>query len=311
MSGRPFRFSVQCPTAPDSRQWTELARKAEDLGYSVLTISDHLDDQFAPGPALATAASVTTTLRVGTLVYCNDFRHPAVMAKEAATIDLLSDGRLELGIGAGWMTSDYADAGLPLDGAGVRIERMDEAVTVVKRLLGGATVDHDGAHYTLRGLRGEPRAVQRPHPPVFIGGGGRRMLTVAARQADIVGLNIDMRAGFIGEASGPTATASATHQKIAWIREAAGERFDDLEIQVRIHLAQLTDDRRALAAETSPSFGLSADEGLATPHALGGSVAEIVEQCEARRETYGISYIGLSADVIDDMAPVVARLAGH
>jgi probable F420-dependent oxidoreductase len=244
-------------------------------------------------------------------VYCNDFRHPVVLAKEAATLDLLSDGRLELGIGAGWMTTDYSEAGLDLDRPGVRIDRMDEAVTVVKNLLTGGVVDHDGPHYRLHGLRGAPRAVQTPHPPILIGGGGRRMLTVAARQADIVGLNIDMRAGYIGTPSGATATAAATREKIGWIRDAAGDRFDDLEIQVRIHLAQITDDRQALAAETSPFFGLSATEGLLTPHALGGSVAEVVEQCEARREAFGISYIGLSADVMDAMAPVVARLAGR
>jgi probable F420-dependent oxidoreductase len=309
--GHPFRFSVQCPLAADARSWADLARQAEDLGYSTLTISDHLDDQFAPGPALVAAAAATTTLRVGTLVYCNDYHHPVVLAREAATIDLLSDGRFELGMGAGWMTSDYERAGIALDAARTRIDRLDEAVTIVKGLFGDEPVDLDGDHYQVTGLLGAPRPVQRPHPPLLIGGGGRHMLSLAARHADIVGLNIDMRAGIIGEPSGPTATAEATHRKLGWIREAAGDRFDDLELQVRIHLAQITDDRPGLSALTSPFFGLTVEEGLVTPHALAGSVAEIVEQCQARREEFGISYIGFSLDVMEAMAPVVAQLAGR
>jgi probable F420-dependent oxidoreductase len=308
--GHPFRFSVQCPAAPDARAWAELARKAEDLGYATLTISDHLDDQFAPGPALAAAAAATSTLRLGTLVYANDYHHPVVLAKEAATLDLLSDGRFELGLGAGWMTSDYAQSGIPLDDAKVRIERLDEAVEIITRLFDDEPVHHQGVHYRIDGLVGLPRPVQRPRPPILMGGGGRRMLACAARRADIVGLNIDMRAGVIGEASGPSATDDATHAKLAWIREAAGDRFDDLEIQVRIHLAQITDDRYGLSVATSPYFGLTPEQGMATPHALAGSVAEIVEQCQARRETFGISYVGFSADVIDEMAPVVDRLTG-
>jgi probable F420-dependent oxidoreductase len=257
------------------------------------------------------AAGVTTTLRLGALVYANDYHHPVMLAKEAATLDLLSDGRLELGLGAGWMVDDYAQAGIPFDRPGVRIARLAEAITVMKGLFADEPVTFEGEHYQVSGLNGTPKPIQRPHPPVLIGGGGRRILTLAAREADIIGLNIDLRAGIIGEPSGPTATAESTDEKIGWIRDAAGDRFDDIELQVRIHFALVTDDLEGTAEVVSPYFGLTPDQGLETPHALAGSVDQIVETCLARRERFGISYIGLSVDALEMFAPVVARLAGR
>jgi len=307
----PFRFGLQAPGAPDRAAWSALARRCEDLGYSVLSVADHLRDQFATTPALMAAADATTTLRIGSIVYCNDLHHPAVLAKEAATLDLLSDGRLELGIGAGWMVEDYSASGIPMDGAGTRIERLDEAVSIIKALLGPDPVHHDGEHYRIDGLVGAPRPVQSPHPPIFLGGGGRRMLSLAGRQADIVGLNIDMRSGRIGTESGATATAEATLEKLRWVADAAGDRFADLEIQVRVELATVTDDPHGLAAALGPAFGLSAEEALASPHALAGPVSQIMEVCEQRREQFGISYITVPVEAIDDMAPVVAHLAGR
>jgi probable F420-dependent oxidoreductase len=308
---RPFRFGVQVGKAADGPAFTDLAKKAEDLGYATLTVPDHLDDQWAPTPMLMAAADVTTTLRLGALVWCNDYRHPVVLAKEAATLDLLSAGRLELGLGAGWMTSDYESAGLSLDRAGTRIDRMAEAISILKGLMGDEPVDFDGSHYRIEGLDGLPKPVQKPHPPIVIGGGGRKILGLAAREADVVGLNIDLRSGHIDETAGPTATADATHEKLHWIRETAGPRFDDIELQVRVHLAAITDDVPALAEAMAPAFGLTPEQAAASPHALAGSVDQIVDTLEERRTTYGISYIGLSADVIDDLAPVVARLAGR
>jgi len=257
------------------------------------------------------AADATTTLRLGALVFCNDYRHPVVLAKEAATLDLLSDGRLELGIGAGWMTADYEAAGISLDRPGVRIERMAEAVTIVKGLLADEPCSFVGVHYTIAELDGRPKPVQRPHPPILIGGGGRHILSVAAREADIIGLNIDLRAGRIDDHAGPTATAASTHEKLRWIREVAGDRFADIELQIRVHLAAVTDDRPAMAAALGPAFGLSPEQALHSPHALAGSIDQIVDDLEARREEFGISYIGLSAAAVDEMAPVVARLAGR
>jgi len=307
---RPFRFGIQASTAASRKEWEELARKVEDLGYQTLTVADHLDDQFATTPALMAAAGVTTTLRLGALVYANDYHHPVMLAKEASTVDLLSDGRLELGLGAGWMPDDYAQAGIPFDRPGVRIARLAEAITVIKGLMRDDALVYAGEHYRIDGMNGTPKPIQRPHPPLLIGGGGRKILSLAGREADIIGLNIDMRAGFIGEPSGPTATAESTDEKIGWIRESAGERFDDIEMQVRIHFALVTDDLEGTAEVVSPYFGLTPAQGLETPHALAGTVDQIVETCLARRERFGISYIGLSVDALEMFAPVVARLAG-
>ncbi|QGG93919.1 TIGR03621 family F420-dependent LLM class oxidoreductase [Actinomarinicola tropica] len=307
---RPFRFGVQAGWLTDAVGWTELARRCEDVGVSTLTMADHLDEQLAPIAGLMAAAAATTTLRIGALVFCNDYRHPAVLAKEAATLDVLSDGRFELGLGAGWMTSDYEQAGIPLDRAGVRIDRLAEALPIIKGLLGGETVHHEGEHYRIDGLTGSPRTVQQPHPPILIGGGGRRVLTLAAQEADIVGLNIDLRAGVIDERAGPNATVEATEEKLGWIRDAAGDRFDDLELQVRVHLAMVTDDRTSVAETMAPALGLSPAAALQTPHALVGTVEEICDQLVERRERWGISYIGIGADQLDDVQPVIERLAG-
>lgn len=309
-TARPFRFGIQAGGLTDAAGWTELARRCEDVGASTLTMADHLDEQFAPIAALMAAAAATTELRIGALVFCNDYRHPAVLAKEAATLDVLSDGRLELGLGAGWMASDYAQAGIPLDPAGERIDRLAEAIPIITGLLAGETVHHQGEHYRIDGLTGSPRTVQRPHPPILIGGGGRRVLSLAAREADIIGLNIDLRAGVIDARSGPNATVEATDEKLGWVRDAAGDRFDQLELQVRIHLAMVTDDRRGIADAMGPALGLSPDAALQTPHALVGTVEEICDQLVERRERWGISYIGLSADSLDQMVPVIGRLAG-
>ena len=306
-----FRFGVQAPGAPDRRAWADLARKAEDLGYDVLSVADHLRDQFATTPALMAAADATTTLRVGSIVYCNDLHHPAVLAKEAATLDLLSDGRLELGMGAGWMVEDYTASGVTMDTAGVRIERLEEAVRIVKALFGPDPVDFEGRHYRIDGLVGAPQPVQRPNPPIFLGGGGKRMLSLAGREADIVGLNIDMRSGRIGTESGATATAEATLDKLGWVADAAGDRFGEIEVQVRVELAAVTDDPEGLAAALGPAFGLTAEEALASPHALAGPVERIVDVCEERRQRFGISYVTVPVEAIDEMAPVVAALAGR
>lgn len=307
---KPFRFTLQTGGPIDQHGWAEVARRAEDLGYAVLTVADHLDRGPATVPALMAAADATTTIRIGSMVFANDYVHPVVLAKQAATLDLLSDGRLELGIGAGWMTSDYEQAGIALDRPGVRIDRLAEAVTIIKGLLRGETVDFAGEHYRITALAGTPLPVQRPHPPIVIGGGGRRILSLAAREADVVGLNIALWAGTIDDRAGPSATEAATAEKVRWLREAAPERFAGLELQTRIHLAMISDDRRSVAEAVGPALGLTPEEALATPHALVGTVQEIIEQCHRWRDGFGISTFGLSADVLDELAPVVAALAG-
>lgn len=311
MSGpHPFRFTLQASSTTDPDELRLLARKAEDLGYDALTIADHFDAQFAPVPAVQAVADVTTTLRVGWLVLCNDYRHPVVTAKEAASVDVLSDGRLVLGLGAGWMASDYEQSGIAFDPPGERIDRLSEAVTVIKALFGPSPVDFAGDHYRVSGLDGLPKPRQPGGPPLVIGGGGRRVLSLAAREADIVGLNVNLAAGAIDERAYPDGTPEATDRKLGWIRDAAGDRFDDLVVQTRIHLAVVADGADALVDDLAPQFGLSAAAARGTPHALVGSVGEVCERLEERRDRWGISMIGLSSDAIDAMADVVDRLAG-
>jgi probable F420-dependent oxidoreductase len=308
---RPFRFAVQASSPPaDGTSWYDLARRCENLGYDVLTVADHLDDQLAPIPAVMAAADATTTLRVGTMVLSNDYRHPAVLAKEAATIDVLSGGRLELGIGAGWMPSDYEQAGLSFDAPGERISRLEEAVKVIKGLFADEPCHFGGRHYQVRGLDGTPKPVQRPNPPILIGGGGKRVLRLAAREADIVGLMTVMASGAIDATTIATGTAEATDQRLEWIREAAGDRWSQLEIQTRIHFALVTDDRDGIASSLAGGFGLTVEQALATPHALCGTVGQIIDSLLERRDRWGISVIGLSVDAMESFAPVVAELAG-
>lgn len=307
---RPFRFGVQASVPPPGVTWPDLARRVEDLGYDVLTVADHLDDQYAVVPAMQAAADATTSLRIGALVLCNDYRHPVIAAKELATIDVLSGGRVEAGLGAGWMTTDYAQAGIPLDPPGRRIDRMVEALDVLEALWADGPATVAGEHYRIAGLDGHPKPVQRPRPPLLVGGGGRRVLSVAARRADIVGINVNLAKGVIDADAGPDGTAARTDEKVAWVREAAGARFADLELQVRVHLAVVTDDRPGVVDAFAPAFGLTPDEALATPHALVGSVDELCDDLLARRERWGISYIGIGVDALDPMAPVVARLRG-
>ena len=309
---RPFRFSVQCSSLPDAdpTSWAHLARRCEDLGYDVLTIADHFDDQLAPIPAMMAAADATTTLRVGTMVLCNDYRHPVVLAKEAATIDVLSGGRLELGLGAGWMPSDYELAGIPFDRPSTRIDRLAEAVEVVKQLMGDEPCQFRGEHYRVEGLEGTPKPLQRPHPPILIGGGGRRVLTLAAREADIVGLSTVMATGSIDAATAATATAEATDQRIEWVRAAAGERWQHIELQVRVHLVVVTDRRQEVAEALAAGFGLTPEQALASPHALAGTIEQIADTLVERRERWGMSAIGVDVGVLDALAPVVERLAG-
>jgi probable F420-dependent oxidoreductase len=306
----PFRFGIQCRGPADGHGWRALARRVEDLGWSTLTIADHFDDALAPIPALTAAADATTTLRVGTMVLANDFRHPVVVAKEAATLDVLTGGRFDLGIGAGWMTADYRSSGIPLDPAGARVDRLAEAVAVLKGLWSDGPFTFDGEHYRIHGLDGRPQPLTSGGPRLVIGGGGPRVLRLAGREADVVGLNVNLKAGVIDERAFPDGTPESTDRKVGWVRDAAGARFGEVELQVRVHLAMITDDRDQVVEELAPAFGLTPDQARTTPHALVGSVGQICDQLVERRDRWGISYVGLSADQLDAFAPVIARLAG-
>jgi len=303
-----FRFSISAGAPRTATEWRELARKAEDLGFSTLSVPDHLGSYMAPLIALTSAAEATQNLRIATLVLSNDFRHPAFLHKEAATLDLLSDGRLELGIGAGWQSSDYEKAGISMDRAGLRIERLAETITVVKGLFAEGPFDFSGQHYDVKNLIGEPKCIQKPHPPIIIAGGGQKILSLAAREADIVGLNANLYAGVIDKRAGPTATQSATDLKLDWIRKAADKRFEDIEIQTRVHVAAVTENPDGLADLMAPALGIGPEEALSSPHVLAGSVRQCIETLLSWQERWGISYIGISEDALDEFVPVVETL---
>ena len=239
----PFRFGIQASSVPDASSWFELARKTEQLGYSSLHLPDHFGDQLAPVPAIMAAASATEQLKVGALVFDNDYRHPVVLAKELATIDLLSEGRLEFGLGAGWMTSDYEQSGIQHDRAGIRVDRMIEAISVFRGCFGGEPFSYEGEHYKIEDLTGTPMPYTEGGPPLLVGGGGKRVLGVAAREAAIVGVNPSMHEGEIGLGAIADASAEATDRKLGWVKEAAGDRFDDIELNCLVIAAMVTDDR--------------------------------------------------------------------
>jgi probable F420-dependent oxidoreductase len=310
--GREFRFGVMAPRGDSAKQYRENARKAEDLGYSTLFVPDHfVDHPLAPVPAMAMAAEATERLRVGSLVLANDYKHPVVLAREAATLDLLTDGRLELGIGAGWMTADYEKAGMALDPPGVRVDRLAEAIDVLKGLFGPEPFSYSGEHYQIRDLDGQPKPVQAPHPPILVGGGAKRVLSLGGREADIVGINANLR---MGEATHPDAahsmTGAATDDKLAWVREGAGPRFDDIEIQQYVGFTMFTDDRRTLAEAMAPAFDVTPEMALETPVVLVGTEEQIVDDLLSRRERWQMSYVVVNDDVAEQFAPIVARLSG-
>jgi probable F420-dependent oxidoreductase len=296
--------------ASSKAEWLALAQKAEDLGYATLLMPDHLPGQLSPLPALASAAAVTSDIRLGTLVAANDFRHPAMLAKEAATLDLLSDGRVELGLGAGWMNEDYAMTGIPHDRAGVRIERMIEAIEVLRGFWSAEPYSFAGEHYTITDLKGVPTPAQAGGPPIVMGGGGRRMLSTAARLADIVGVNPNVHEGTIGAAAVASMRAEATDEKLEWVKDAAGDRFDDIEISILKFVSIVTDDRDGTAAAVGGGMGLEPADVLSSPHTLVGSKDQIVEELQSQRERWHGSYVTVQADALDAFAPIVAELAG-
>ena len=306
---RGFRFGVQVSKETTAKGWAELARRTEAAGYEVLTMPDHFTDQLAPIPALMAAASATTTLRVGALVFDNDYKHPVVLAKELATIDLLSEGRLEIGLGAGWMISDYAEAGIPYDSPKVRIDRFIEGVAVIRGAMAEGSFSFSGDHYTISNYNGQPKPMQA-RPPLLIGGGGKRVLSYAAREADIIGINGTMTAGVVGPEALSTMTAESVDEKVAIVAAAGAHRINDIEMNIRTFFVKVTNDRAATVDGISSMFGVSKDMIDASPFALIGSVEECIEQLLERRERWGFSYTIVGAENIDECAPIVAALRG-
>jgi probable F420-dependent oxidoreductase len=308
---RPFRFGVQLSRADTGAEWAALARKAEDLGYSTLFVPDHFGDQLSPAVALMSAADATNDLRVGPLVLDNDFRHPAVLAKEAASIDRLSGGRLELGIGAGWMNDDYDHSGIAMDTPGVRIDRLEEALDVLEGLFAPGPFSYEGKHYRISALDGLPKPVQPGGPPVVIGGGGRRLLSLAARRADIVGVNPSIRSGRTDAAAAQDGAADVTDTKLEWVRDAAGSRYGHIEITMLIFACVVTDDRASVIDAMAPLFGVPPEIVGDHPHAWVGTAAQICDDLVARRDRWDASYLVVQGpEAMDAAAPIVARLAG-
>ncbi|MFT7649906.1 MAG: putative F420-dependent oxidoreductase [Candidatus Poriferisodalaceae bacterium] len=306
----PFRFGVQYSSAATAADIRETARKVEDLGYSTIFCPDHFDDQWSPTIATTVAAEATSTLNVGTLVYDVDYRHPLVLAKEMASLDLACEGRLEFGLGAGWMATDYEMSGIPYDRPGIRIDRMLEAFDIVKGLWSDEPVTLQGEHYTITDAVGTPKPHRPGGPPVIIGGGGKRVLSEAAKRADIVGLNASLHSGSIGPEAVQSALGTRFLEKRQWVEDAAGDRFEQIELQLLTFLVMVTDGAQDLFESMAPGFGVSAEDAKTIPMVLVGTEDAICEQLHHHRETYGTSYIVIHDGEVEAMAPIVARLAG-
>ncbi len=323
----PFRFGLQSYAADTPKDWRDQARRAESLGFSTFSVADHV---IGPGPALAAtnhpvqnvaavpamavAIEATDTINVGSRVFCTDYRQPVMFAKELATLDFFSDGRLEIGLGCGWLQGEYEAMGVRWDRAGVRLDRFEETVDLIRQHFGDGLVDVSGDHVTATGFEGVPKPAKGT-PPIMIGGGAKRVLGIAGREADIVSLNFDNSSGRIGPDGVGSSTAELTEQKVAWVRDGAADRpdgrgFDDIEIEIGAYFTVVTDQRDATLTKMAPMFQLESEQLADHPHALIGSVDSICDQLAERRETYGISYVTFGASVVDAVAPIVERLAG-
>ncbi len=303
----PFRFGVYGAVAPTMSAWRDQARTAEGLGYSTLYVFDHLDAQFGPLVATTVAAEATSTLHVGSLVLNNDLRQPVVLAKEIATLGLAAEGRVEVGLGAGWLRSDYEQAGIEFDEPAVRVDRLAESLTVMKALWSEGEATFAGKHYTVSGAQCDPRPASPPR--VIVGGGSKRVLALAAREADTVGINTNLS---VGEKSADTTsqvTLDHYDRCLTWVREAAPDRFDSIELQIVAFATRIVPSQRA-AVRTATMLGLPGEDALELPIVLLGTADELCERLLQRREKWGFTNIVVPAEAMDSFAPVVARLAG-
>ncbi|KKC06678.1 TIGR03621 family F420-dependent LLM class oxidoreductase [Mycobacterium nebraskense] len=321
MDRPPFRFGVQATNAAGARAWRDTVRRVEDLGYTTLFLADHYlgpgpaqreartpRQDLAPIAAMAAAAAWTEKLRIGCRVFCIDYHVPAVLAKEAATLDLLSDGRLELGIGAGWSEVEYTAMGLDFDSPGRRIAKLAEVVALIKAHWRGEELDCSGEFVDVHGYAGRPRPVQQPHPPIMIGGGGRRVLSLAGREADIVSIS---SVPFVARDADGLDPQAVAQRRIGFVRAAAGERFARLDVESSPYFTEITDDPEAVLARLAQSTGISSELLRDHPNVLIGSPERIVETLDSRRETLGVNYVTVQQSQIESFAPVVAHLYGR
>lgn len=314
---RSFRFLATVDEYPDFAQLTSLARKAEAVGCAAFVLPDHLVGQYAAMPVLAMVAAATGRLRVGTFVLNVCLRHPAVLAQDLATLDALSGGRLEIGLGAGWNKPEHDAIGIPFEPTGVRIKRLTEAIAILKGCFAEGGFSFAGEHYTITGHNGVPKPAQRPHPPIFLGGGGKRLLTLAAREAQTIGLAPRLTQGERPRVEAWSLTAAATEEKISWIREAAGDRFGELELNTYASGGPpvVTDHPRAEARRRADRIRdqtgaeLTVEEILDSPHVFIGTIKDLTRKFTDLRERFGIS--SFLIDDLDALAPVVQELAGR
>jgi probable F420-dependent oxidoreductase len=307
---RPFRFAVDLQAPLADRSWVDSAREVEALGYATLFVPDHFDEGLGPLVALAVAATVTSTINLGPLVFDCDFRHPAVVARELASLDLLSGGRLELGLGAGWKRLDYDRSGIPMGSPKERVDRMIEHTAVLRGLFGDGPFSFEGDHYAITDLDGTPKPHRPGGPPILVGGGGRRVLRWAGATADIVGVNASILSGEIDTAAGQDALPERIDQKLAWVREGAGERFDQLELNAWLAVAEVTDHADESAEVLAQVFDSDPATVLSSPLTLVGSPGQIADRLHERRDRWGYSYTVIPGDQAHAFAPIVAELTG-
>ncbi|HEY5266536.1 MAG TPA: TIGR03621 family F420-dependent LLM class oxidoreductase [Acidimicrobiales bacterium] len=305
---RPFRFAVHSSIAPTMSIWRDRARKAEDLGYSSLYVTDHFDAQFGPLVAATVAAEATTSLHVGTLVLNNDLRNPVVLAKEIAALAMAAEGRVEVGLGAGWLRSDYEETGIKYESPGVRIDRLTESIAIMKALWTEGETSFDGRHYSVHSARCDPRPDESPR--VIVGGGSKRILTLAAQQADIVGVNTSLASGVKGDDISSAATSEHFDRCLDWVRDGAGDRFDSLELQIVAIAATVVGSQRA-AVRSATMLGFHGDDALNLPVLLIGTEDELCDRLMELRERWGFNNIVVPGDSLEVFAPIVARMTGR
>jgi probable F420-dependent oxidoreductase len=306
----PFRFGAEMMGPLDGRSWADSARELEGLGYSSLFVPDHFDEGFGPIAAMATAAGATTSLKVAALVMACDYRHPAVLARELASIDQLSEGRLEVGLGAGYKRVDYEWSGITLDPPKVRVDRMIEYVTVLRGLFGAEPCTFDGDHYRITDLNGTPKPWRPEGPPILIGGGGPRVLRYAAAHADIVGVTASIHSGTIDTAAAQDGLAPSIDQKFEWVRQGAVDRARLPEFHAYVPIAEVTDDAAGVAEVLAGAFDATPDAILESPLTLIGTASSIVDQLQSARARWGYSYISIPGEKAAQLAPIVATLTG-
>jgi probable F420-dependent oxidoreductase len=299
---------MQMTSMATKREWLDAARAFEDAGYDTISLPDHLGPQFAPVPALAAVAAVTERVRLSMFVMANDVRNPAVLAKEITSLDVLSDGRVELGLGAGWHAAEYAALGVPFDAPGIRIDRLAEAVTLLRRAFAGERMDFSGTYYEVEGLDVLPRPVGRI--PFVLGGGGRRMLSLAAREADVVSIATNNRERVQEVAGTPGVGRASFAEQVRWVREAAGDRMDDLEVNVRVLGVGIAPTREDGEESVARELGVDAALLRDSPFVFVGPIEAVHDQMLRNREEFGVTYYTVSQRHAEQLMDLVPRLAG-